>query len=867
MSAHYIEAADLSAYHLPVPKSATIRHRITKRILEAATYPIIFVIAPAGFGKTTAIHHALAQRESAIFIATPRAATLEQFVNAFARGCSRYFPEMALPPHESSAGTANAEGNLDIYTAWASTHLRNAKCTIVIDDLHHADDSHAVANFLGRLADSSKTCTQWVFSSRTQGNLPITRWQAYGDADAPITADDLRMTVDEAVVIASSLNSPATVEQLASLVAQTHGFPVPLTYAIRLSARRGSIASIMEVTRSFTFGFLAQQLWGSLRVDEIALLEVAAYLPPIHIHAYENAGHEKASSVISRLCDEIAFLSLTSTGILSMHDLFRDFVRLQVSLSGPRRQVDRRNSAVAILLQSRHYNEAFELLIESSDASQLADAIETFSANVSDLSVTQRIVCATEHVQLAKLGLEALYLQTEYWSWFDEPHKARLFAEEIIRRKDAPSRHLFCALQSITRVSDAAGPEEQLDWLNRMPEIQSRLDEADRTQAFACQASLLARFPETHSEARSLARQVHRKMRVLDSIAQVNAQTALASTFFYLGETELALSATREAVAVARAVKNDRELARTLNNFGLMLMSVYDSEVESIFDPLRDAVERTGSWRFAQTSHWFQAGYHAWKGDAAAALAARELQLAIITSGSSQKSRLKGVQRHSANLCHLIGGDFHAVIADLEKNGVPKETDIAYGLLTDAAAAHVLLSNFTECDDILKRARRLHDSLPAHSANLVRQALFVEIIALCAMGHRSQAKRLYDQHRESAPRLASIDKAFLFFCQGPPFVAVNDVLGRCLHQPYVGLFALLMKRVIEASKQQTEMLLSAVEIEVLRLLALGRSNKDIATARSRSSETIKRQVSSIYKKLGVDSRTSAVAIARERGLL
>jgi DNA-binding NarL/FixJ family response regulator len=61
--------------------------------------------------------------------------------------------------------------------------------------------------------------------------------------------------------------------------------------------------------------------------------------------------------------------------------------------------------------------------------------------------------------------------------------------------------------------------------------------------------------------------------------------------------------------------------------------------------------------------------------------------------------------------------------------------------------------------------------------------------------------------------------------------------------------------------------LTLAELEVLQLLGRGKTNKEIATARSRSLDTIKRQVASIYQKLGVDSRTAAVAVARARGLL
>jgi len=827
----------------------------------------VLVIAPAGFGKTTAIRHFLAQCENVILVNTPVATTLEQFIHAFARACSNYFPEMALPPHEAVVGTVDTASILELYTAWAVTHLRDARCTIAIDDLQHADRTRTVATFLERLVNLSKERVKWIFSSRTHGMLPVTRWQAYGDADAAVTTDDLRMTVDDAVEIAASLKSPATAKQLELLVEQTRGFPVSLTYAIRLSARRGSIAGITEGTRSFTFDFLAEQLWASLPLEECGLLEVAAFLPPIHIHAYENAGYESASSVIARLCDDIAFLSLTQSGIFSMHDLFRDFVKLQVSLSGPNRQDERSDSAVNILMLARHYNEGFVLLIETGDVRKLENAVEHFSSNISDLSVAHRIVCATEHIQPAKLGLEMLYLQTEYWSWFEEPHKSRQCAEELVRRAEAPSRHLLCALRSIHRIIDTQTAEEQHDWLARLPQIVSRLSEADCIQADACQASLLARFSETRPNARSLIRQVQQKMGVLDSIAQINAQIALASAFYYLGENEAALQATREAVAVARAINSARELARTLDNLGLMLMCAFDPEVDLVFDPLRDAVERTGSWRFAHISHWFQAPYQAWKGDVNAALAACELQLAVITSGAGQKAYLLDTRRHSKNLCHLINANFQEIIADFEMTGLPKRVDTAYDILTDAAAAYALTSNFAECESVLRRTRRLRDSLPAHLVDLVRQALFIEIVAMCAVGHWSQAKRLYEQHRGTRPALASLENALSLFCQGPPFVAVSQVLERCFGQPYVGLIALLMKRIIDSSRHDSEVPLSAAEIDVLRFLGLGRSNKDIATARSRSAETIKRQVSSIYKKLGADSRTSAIAIARERGIL
>lgn len=61
--------------------------------------------------------------------------------------------------------------------------------------------------------------------------------------------------------------------------------------------------------------------------------------------------------------------------------------------------------------------------------------------------------------------------------------------------------------------------------------------------------------------------------------------------------------------------------------------------------------------------------------------------------------------------------------------------------------------------------------------------------------------------------------------------------------------------------------LSRREIEVLRLVSDGRSNREIARQLFLSETTVKSHLVHIYGKLGVRSRTSAVARARERGML
>jgi ATP/maltotriose-dependent transcriptional regulator MalT len=56
-------------------------------------------------------------------------------------------------------------------------------------------------------------------------------------------------------------------------------------------------------------------------------------------------------------------------------------------------------------------------------------------------------------------------------------------------------------------------------------------------------------------------------------------------------------------------------------------------------------------------------------------------------------------------------------------------------------------------------------------------------------------------------------------------------------------------------------------VEVLRLLADGRSNADLAAELFVEQSTVKTHLLHVYRKLGVRSRTQAVARARGLGLL
>ena len=90
--------------------------------------------------------------------------------------------------------------------------------------------------------------------------------------------------------------------------------------------------------------------------------------------------------------------------------------------------------------------------------------------------------------------------------------------------------------------------------------------------------------------------------------------------------------------------------------------------------------------------------------------------------------------------------------------------------------------------------------------------------------------------------------------------------GGSLLQPVVAS-TLLRRLSAREDAQPPRPRLTARELEVLRLLAEGRPNREIAAALVISERTVKFHVSSILRKLHAANRTEAVAVAAQQGLV
>ena len=97
--------------------------------------------------------------------------------------------------------------------------------------------------------------------------------------------------------------------------------------------------------------------------------------------------------------------------------------------------------------------------------------------------------------------------------------------------------------------------------------------------------------------------------------------------------------------------------------------------------------------------------------------------------------------------------------------------------------------------------------------------------------------------------------------------AQREELLDCIRAVHAGEMRIPPLLVAKLAAEVSGETLTHRELEVLALLARGRSNKDIALRLNISETTVKSHLRSVFNKLRVLSRTEAIAVASRRGLI
>ena len=160
---------------------------------------------------------------------------------------------------------------------------------------------------------------------------------------------------------------------------------------------------------------------------------------------------------------------------------------------------------------------------------------------------------------------------------------------------------------------------------------------------------------------------------------------------------------------------------------------------------------------------------------------------------------------------------------------------------------------------------RLHRAATAaeRSGSLI-EILILQAITFSAQRRREEALSALEQALRRAEPEGFVR---IFLDEGAPMTELlRQAVVRGVHAAYALQLLNLLEEAALAPQPLIEPL-SERELEVLRRVAAGFSNQEIAQNLVIAVGTVKKHLNTIYGKLGVESRTQAVARARDLNLL
>ena len=252
------------------------------------------------------------------------------------------------------------------------------------------------------------------------------------------------------------------------------------------------------------------------------------------------------------------------------------------------------------------------------------------------------------------------------------------------------------------------------------------------------------------------------------------------------------------------------------------------------------------------------------RGNSEAALeAAREAEL---LAGEHPLSSRRSIQLKSdLARYYLDQGNLEKLSQLIRENALSIKDGIPYQRLPE----YVILLRTLLAQNDHEAALLLANRMLKQAEQTGRQALVIEVRNLRALAFQGK--------KDTEQALATLEKA-LALAQPEGYVRSfldeGEAMTRLLcqaqsRQTGSSYAAVLLDKIGKISKMTQPSMqlliepLTAREVEVLKLIKAGSSNQDISGQLVISIPTVKRHISNIYAKLGVKSRTQAVAIGKE----
>jgi LuxR family maltose regulon positive regulatory protein len=864
---------------IPPPRAALVpRDRLSALLQRGLELPLTLVVAPAGFGKTTLVTDLLGRLppEQLAWLSCERADNEPlRFWRYLLAACERARPGL------STAALAILQAPQPVLKAVVAALINalsdaSTPLVLVLDD-YHLIEHEAIHTTFSDLIDHQPPMLRLLLTSRSVPPLPLPRLRARGQL-LEIDTEMLRFQDSEAArFLTDTMGLSLTPELLAALTERTEGWAAGLQLAALSLQGRADQSSAIAAFR------------GSNRmVLDYLLDEVLARLPT------ETQRFLHSTAILTRLsgplCDFV--LGGAGQGGAMLHNLERN--NLFVVRLDDEGQWYRYHHLFAEAMQQRLlHTDASQLPILHARAAQWWLAREAWADAYQHALASGDTAIQSEVLEAAS---GPLLMSGQSWllmGWFDQ---LRL---PVAQRQ--PLLNLFYAwslllsgqlalveptLHLIEAAIEAHEGNERVGWRGQVAAIRSY------------RQVMLGDIDGAMEAAQPAIATLAQNEPLLRAVIAMN----LGAVYALAGQLNEAIQLLSEAQAAAKAIGNPWVVLAAQEFLGQLWLEQVDMErAQAAFAHIVQAAESAPNQRLsatiglaaiaternkltAATAYARQAqalaqqvGLPEWQ--ALSELQLSRLALAHADSAAARALRAEALQYEqrcispARPLVAAIRARIDAMLGEAPipaADQTPSLDPAGFRLIqhkaTYLAAAHTLLASA----HYAQAAALLRAIAPIAEAD-GRTASLIEISAMLALaehalGHADAA--FIALHR--AIELAAAHGYVRSFVElGPP---MQHLLAQ--HQsalPYAAILLAAFPPSAAAPAASTPApsidALNPRELEVLRLVAQGHSNTQIAEQLILAVGTVKKHLNNIFAKLDASSRTQAVARARAAGLL
>lgn len=870
--------------YVPRARSDFVRRpRLTEALRGGADQKLTVVLAPAGFGKTTLLAGWLASAESATgwvsLDATENEPTL--FWAYFVRALQ------CIRPGVGTLAMAQLTSPKPPAIASVLTTLINeidaidADFTVVLDD-YHVIDAAPIHGALTFLLDNLPRRMHVVVASRSEPPLPLARLRARGEL-TELRAADLRFTLDEASAFLKQVMAlDLSPDDTASLERRTEGWIAGLKLAALSMKAGGDIAGFVN---AFS---------GDNRYIADYLIEEVLKSEPEHIRRF-LLGTAILQRLSAPLCDAV-------TGEPGSQQLLED--------------LERRNLFVVALDDRREwyrYHHLFADVLHRQSKARDPHATRSFHGRASvwyeehaSPAAAARHALAAEDFERASDLLERTWPENnrsyESAQWLA---RVKALPETIVRKRPVLTMGYAWALLNSGELEAA---DTQLRNVAQSINDDTRFESltAELAAARVYLAQSRGEVPETLEDATRALELIPES----DHAGRATRIALLALSRWGRGELEPAYRTFADALSAMRASGHDLDAVRGTFVLGDIrvaqgrlreALSIYERGLQFASEMALSAVAETDELHLGLSEL-----YREWN-DTPTALK----HLETIAQSAERVTYTGNKQRWCTAMARVqeSRGDLDAALELLNEAEANDRRDplprvrpipalkarirIAQGRMHDAVdwAAKAKLG----VDDELTYVRefehitlarvllesrgdavRLLERLKAAAQAGGRLGSLIEILVLHALAqHASGNLRGALDSLCQALGLAEPEGYLrVFLDEG---IRMRELLRHATARGLAGEYTRRVLAALDAPKQpvvpsggNTAGLLqplTAREHEILRLIAAGLRNQEIADHLSISAATVKRHIANAYGKLGAGHRTEALARAAQLKLL